>query len=133
MAASLTAEMGATTLLISSRLEMTMTKITAAMMARMISTVSSTWLSRFRVAVTNRMTPTTRPLNFSRPEAAMIFSPVAGSTPWKLLTLPLLRASVMSFVPGAEPTIRLRVETSTRPSRSMNCSSIRSLSSKLLA
>ena len=63
----------------------------------------------------------------------MIFSPVAGSVPRKLLTLPLLIASVTSFVPGTEPVIRLRVETSTWPLLSMNCSSMVSLSSKLLA
>ena len=63
----------------------------------------------------------------------MIFSPVAGSTPRKLLTLPLVRASMISFVPGFEPVIRLRVETSTWPLRSRNCSSILALSSKLLA
>ena len=112
---------------------MTITKITAVMMARMISTVSSTWLSRFWVAVTSRMMPTTRPLNFKRPEAAMIFSPVAGSTPRKLLTRPLLSASVTSAVACTEPVIRLRVDTSTRPLLSRNCSSMVALSSKLAA
>ena len=95
--------------------------------------VTRIWRFTSRSEVTRRSTPTTLPLYMRGAETARMFSPVSGSRPWKATQSCWAMACSMSGVPGLMPFFKLEVEeTWMRPVPLMNCSSMRSLSSKLV-
>ena len=130
LAASDTTATGSTTLLINSRLEITIRTMHSSAMRQMASTASITCRFAALREVTSRMTPTTLPWNTNGWDTAIMFSPVSGSHPRKGVISAVSMAWVMSPVPGDVPAVRPEVDTWMRPLLLMNCNSMRSLSSK---
>ena len=109
------AAFGSTTLLINSRLEITIRTMHSSAMRQMASTASITCRFAALREVTSRMTPTTLPWNTNGWDTAIMFSPVSGSHPRKGAISAVSMAWVMSPVPGDVPAVRPEVDTWMRP------------------